>query len=105
MNKGGIVVRILHHVHQVHDVCIFAPMRLFGEKAAWFHQIHDTEQLNLFYIKIGLTHHEEQTHVLDVHYVKSLQQFLYSNNNSQYSILARGYSVNNCMYSNRCKVL
>ena len=36
--KGGIVVRILHHVHQVHDGCIFVPMRLFGEKAAWVHQ-------------------------------------------------------------------
>ena len=58
---GGIVVRILHHVHQVHDVCIFVPMRLFGEKAAWVHQSHDTEQFNLFYLIIGLTHYEKQT--------------------------------------------
>ena len=27
-HKGGIVVRILHHVHQVHDVCIFVPMNV-----------------------------------------------------------------------------
>ena len=39
-NSGGIVVRILHHVHQVHDGCIFVAMRLFGEKAAWVHQAH-----------------------------------------------------------------
>ena len=60
-NKGGIVVRILHHVPQVHDVCIFVPMILFGEKAAWVHQAHDTEHLNLFYMMIGCTHHVEQT--------------------------------------------
>ena len=60
-DKGGIVVRILHHVHQLHDVCIFVAIRLFGEKAAWVHQAHDTEQLNLFYMMIGLTHHEKQT--------------------------------------------
>ena len=59
--KGGIVVRILHHVHQVHDGCIFVAMRLFGQKAAWVYQAHDTEQLNLFYLIIGLTHHEKQT--------------------------------------------
>ena len=59
--KGGIVVRILHHVHQVHDGCIFVAMRLFGEKAAWVHQAHDTEQLNLFQVIIGLTHYEKQT--------------------------------------------
>ena len=58
---GGIVVRILHHVHQLHDVCIFVPMRLFGEKAAWVYQAHDTVQLNLFYMMIGLTRHEKQT--------------------------------------------
>ena len=58
---GGIVVRILHHVHQLHDGCIFVAMRLFGEKAAWVNQAHDTEQLNLFYMMIGLTHHEKQT--------------------------------------------
>ena len=58
---AGIVVRFLHHVHQLHDVCNFVPMRLFGEKAAWVHQVHDTEQLNLFNMMIGLTHHEEQT--------------------------------------------
>ena len=55
---GGIVVRILH---QVHDGCIFVAMILFGEKAAWVHQAHDTEQLNLFHIMIGLTHHKIQT--------------------------------------------
>ena len=59
--NGGIVVRILHHVHQVHDVCIFVPMRLFWEKAAWDHQAHDTDQLNIFYMMIGHTHHEKQT--------------------------------------------
>ena len=58
---GGIVVRILHYVLKGHDVCIFVPMRLFGEKAAWFHQAHDTEELNLFYMMIGLTSHEKQT--------------------------------------------
>ena len=62
-NEGlrGIVVRILHHVHQVHDVCIFVPMRLFWEKAAWAHQAHDTEELNLFYMMIGLICYEKQT--------------------------------------------
>ena len=59
--KGGMVVRILHHVHQVRDVCVFVPMRLFGEKAAWVHQVHDTEQLNQFYMMIGILHHENQT--------------------------------------------
>ena len=74
---GGIVVRILHHVHQIHDVCIFVPMRLFAGKGAWFHQAHDTEQLNLFYMMIGLLHiMRNRHHVLDVHDVKSLQQFL-----------------------------
>ena len=58
---GGIVVRILHYVLKVHDVCIFVPMRLFGKNAALVHQAHDTEQLNLFYMMIGLTHHEKQT--------------------------------------------
>ena len=43
----------------VPDVCIFVPMRLFGEKAAWVHQAHDIEQLNLFYMMIVLPHHEE----------------------------------------------
>ena len=47
-HNGGIVVRILHHVHQVHDGCIFVAIRLIREKAAWVHQAHDTEQLNLF---------------------------------------------------------
>ena len=47
---GGIVVRILHHVCQVHDVFIFVAMRLFGEKAAWVHQAHYPEQLNLSYM-------------------------------------------------------
>ena len=42
-------------------MCIFVPMRLLGEKAAWVHEAHDTEQLNLFYMMIGLTHHEKQT--------------------------------------------
>ena len=30
--KGGIVVRILHHVYQVHDGCIFGGIRLFGKR-------------------------------------------------------------------------
>ena len=65
-NTGGIVVRILHHVqffivHQLHDVCIFVPMIFFGQKTAWVNQPHDTVQLNLFYMMIGLAHHEEQT--------------------------------------------
>ena len=55
---GGIV-RILHHVHQVHDVRIFVPMRLFEGKAAWVHQAHDTEQLELFYMMICCTHNEK----------------------------------------------
>ena len=58
---GGIVVRILHNVHQEHVMCISVPMRLFGEKAAWVHQAHDTEQFNLFYMMVGLTHHDKQT--------------------------------------------
>ena len=58
---GGIVVRILHHVHQLHDVCTYVPMRLFREKAAWAYQAQDNEQLYLFYMMIGLTHHEKQT--------------------------------------------
>ena len=49
-DKGGIVVRILHHVGQVHDGCIFVAMRLFGEKAAWVHKAPDTEELNLFHM-------------------------------------------------------
>ena len=58
---GGFVVRNLYHVHQVHDGCIFVAMRLFGEKAAWVHQAYDAEQRNLFYMMIGLIHHEKQT--------------------------------------------
>ena len=57
----GIVVSILHHVHQVLDVCVFVPMILFGEKAAWVHKAHYIEELNLFYIMIGLTSHKKQT--------------------------------------------
>ena len=59
--SGGIVIRILHHVGQVHDGCTLVAMRLFREKAAWVHQAHDTEQLNLFCMVIGRTRHEEQT--------------------------------------------
>ena len=57
---GGIV-RILHHVYQVHDGRIFVAMRLFGEKVACVHQAHDTEQLNLFHIMISLIHHKKHT--------------------------------------------
>ena len=32
--SGGIVVRILHHVHQVHDDRIFAAVRLFGGRGS-----------------------------------------------------------------------
>ena len=46
--SGGIVIRILHHVHQVHDGCIFVAMGLFGEKEAWLYQKHDIQRLNLF---------------------------------------------------------
>ena len=60
-NIGGIVVRILHHVGQLHDGCIFVAIRLFGEKAAWVHQAHYTEQLNIFYMKIGITQYEKKT--------------------------------------------
>ena len=56
---GGIV-RILHHLHQVHEWCIFVAMRLFWGKAAWIHKAHDTELLNAFYMMIGLTHPEKQ---------------------------------------------
>jgi len=48
---GGIVVRMLPHVHQLHDECIFVAVRLFGEMAAWVQQAHDTEELNLFYMR------------------------------------------------------
>ena len=54
---GGIVVRILH---QVHDGCIFVAIILFGGKAPW-DQTHDTDELNLFYMMIGLAHLEKQT--------------------------------------------
>ena len=40
--KGRIVVRILHHVHQVHDGGIFVAMELFWEKADCVHQAYDT---------------------------------------------------------------
>ena len=59
--SGGIVVRILHHVHQLRDVCIFVLVKIFGEKAAWVYPVHDTVQLDLFYMMIGLTHHGKQT--------------------------------------------
>ena len=49
------------HVNERNDVCIFVAIILFGEKAAWVHQAHDTEQLNLFYVIIGLTHYEKPT--------------------------------------------
>ena len=55
------MIRILHHVRQVYDGRIFVAMKLFGEKAAWVHQAHDTEQLNQFYKIIGLTQYEKQT--------------------------------------------
>ena len=61
VDLGGIVVRILHHVHQVHDECIFIAVRLFQEKAAWVHQAHETEELKLFYRMIGLTCYEKAT--------------------------------------------
>ena len=35
-----------------------------GQKSkvhAWVHQAYDTDQLNLFYVIIGLTHYEKQT--------------------------------------------
>ena len=56
--NGGIVVRILHHV----TLSIYLYYNdIFWEKAAWVHQAHDTEQLNLFNMMIGLTHHEKHT--------------------------------------------
>ena len=58
---GGIVVRILHHVTQLHDMSIFVQMIFFGGKAAWVYQAHDTVQLNLIYMMIGLTHNQKQT--------------------------------------------
>ena len=51
----------MYIVHQLHDGCIFVVVRLFGEKAAWVHQAHDTEQLNLFYMMVGLTQHDKKT--------------------------------------------
>ena len=39
---------------------IFVAIISFGEKAVWVHQAH-TEQLNMFYMMIRLTHHEKQT--------------------------------------------
>ena len=41
------------------DVCIFVPMTLFVEKAAWVHQAHGTKQLNLFYMMISRPNHEK----------------------------------------------
>jgi len=55
---GEIDVGISHHVCKAHDGCIFVAIRLFGKKAARVHKAHDTEQLNLFYLMIGLAHHE-----------------------------------------------
>ena len=31
--KGGLVVRIFYLVHHIPNVCIFVPMKLFGENA------------------------------------------------------------------------
>ena len=45
----------------VSDVRTFVVMLLFGVKAACVHKAHDTEQLNLFYMLIGLTDYEKQT--------------------------------------------
>ena len=32
-DQGGLVVRIFYQVHHIPDVCIFVPMKLFGENA------------------------------------------------------------------------
>ena len=57
----GNSIRSVIRYLRVHDVCIFVPMRLFRKKAPWVYQAYDTVQLNLFYMMIGLTHHEKQT--------------------------------------------
>ena len=53
-------MRKRHHVVDVHYVRSLQQFLLFGEKASWVHQAHDTEQLNLFNMMIGLTHQEKQ---------------------------------------------
>ena len=49
------------YIKYIHDVFIFVPMIFLGEKASWVRQAHDTEQLNLFYMMVGFTHHDKQT--------------------------------------------
>ena len=39
--NGGIAVRLFVHVPEVHAVCIFVAMILFGGKHAWVFQAHD----------------------------------------------------------------
>ena len=68
------MLRILHQVHQIHDGCIFVAIRLFGKRQHGF--IRHMILSSLIYMMIGLTHHENRHHVLDVHDVKSFQQFL-----------------------------
>ena len=60
-HKGGTVLRTLHRVHQIHYGRTFVAMIFVSEEAAWVHQAHDTELLDLFYMIIGLTHYEKQT--------------------------------------------
>ena len=58
-------------------------MHFFVDKATWVHQAHDTEQLNLFYMMIGLrsyTPWETRHHVLDVHDVKSCHRLTFFTN-------------------------
>ena len=42
-------------------MCVFCTNEIIQEKAARVHQAQDTGQLNLFYMMIGLTHHEKWT--------------------------------------------
>ena len=39
---------------------LFCCNEIIWGKAAGVHQAHDTEQPDLFYMMIGLTHHEKQ---------------------------------------------
>ena len=64
--KNGMLSVHLQKPHPPYPITeellsFFVPMRFSGEKAAWVYQAHDTVQLNLFYIMIGLTNHEKQT--------------------------------------------
>ena len=48
------MMSVSHDVRQVHDVCIFVPMKLFREKAAWVHKAHEKEIHSVFFLRKSL---------------------------------------------------